>query len=561
MSQIPKEYLPPEDHLPEKIYPLPEVRLPRRINLGHLFLDRHIEEGRGEAVAIIHDDRKITFSEFQSEVNRLANVLKHFGMGKDDRVMLRSPNRPEFVAGCFACWKIGAIPVLVNHLLKKDEISFRANDSGARAALVSSDTFAELDEAMKDSPLVEQVIVFGDRIAGQLYYNDMLAGQSDRIGTVETTTDDWMRIIYSSGTTGKAKGIVSSIGDMVAGITVANQYLLKLSPEEVLGSLPAFTFAFGFFSILFFGHTGCALLIFDRFDAENVYGSIENYGVNVLRCVPTGFRMLLEVKDAEDRYDLRSLRLCQSAGEMLPGIVAAQWKERFGSTILNSLGSADLNSYLSTRVDMPRKKLDSSGIPLPGVECKIVDEHFKALPRGSLGELVIKAPWGQHYWRRPDVQTKSVTNGWNRTGLLFVEDQDGYYWFNGRDDDMIVSSGYKIPAGEVETALMSHETVSEAAVIPSPHPIRGNIVKAFVVLREGSEGSDRLAEELKTFVKSRIEPYKYPREIEFTDSDSLPRTVTGKIQRFILREKERKKTIKPLPQGRGFIAGSNRTVL
>jgi 2-aminobenzoate-CoA ligase len=250
--------------------------------------------------------------------------------------------------------------------------------------------------------------------------------------------------------------------------------------------------------------------------------------------------MLLEVRDAENRFDLKSLRLCQSAGEILPGIVAAEWKRRFGSTILNSLGSADLNSYLSTRVDMPEEKLDSSGTPLPGVECKIVDENFTELQRGNRGELAIRAPWGQQYWRRPEVQTKTVINGWNMTGLMFVEDRDGYFWFKGRDDDMIVSSGYKIPGGEVETALMGHEAVHEAAVVPSPHLIRGNIVKALVVLKDGYEGSDRLIEELKTFVKTKIEPYKYPREIVFTDNDSLPRTVTGKIQRFILREKERK---------------------
>jgi len=539
VADIPEEYLPPKDHVPDKIYPLPEVRLPHKLNLGYLFLDKHIEEGRGSEVAILYNNRKITFLDFQRDVNRLANALKGLGIEKNDRVMLRSPNRPEFIAGCLACWKIGAIPVLVNHLLKKEEIVFRANDSEAKAIIVSSDTFSELDKALPESPAIDNVIVYGDRINGHLFYEDLLGDHSDQVEMVETTKDDWMRIIYSSGTTGKPKGIINTISDMVAGITIANRYLLKLSPEDVLGSIPAFTFAFGFFSILFFGHTGCTLLLFDRFDAEMVFESIEKNRINVLRCVPTGFRMMLEIKDAEERYDLSSLRLCQSAGEMLPGVIVREWEKRFGVTILNSLGSADLNSYLSTRTNMPEEKLDSSGIPLPGVECKIVDENFEDLPRETRGELVIRAPWGLQYWRRPSVQKSSVINGWNRTGLIFVEDPDGYFWFKGRDDDMIVSSGYKIPGGEVETALMSHEAVYEAAVIPSPHPIRGNIVKAFVVLREGYKGSDRLKEELKTFVKKKIEPYKYPREIVFTGKESLPRTVTGKIKRFVLREKEK----------------------
>ena len=541
VSVIPESYLPPQGCLPDKIYPLPEVRLPHKLNPCEHFLDRHIREGRGGQVAIIHRDRRVTFNQFQDEVNRLANVLKARGIGKYDRVMVRMPNRPEFIATCFACWRLGAIPVLTHHLLQSKDILFRANDSEAKAIIVSSDTFAPVQEALSGCPTLQTVIVTKEPVPGHLFYDDLLAEQSNQIETTETTRLDYLRIIYSSGTTGNPKGIISEIGDMVAGIRMANQYLLKLAPGDVLGSPPAFTFAFGFFSIMFFGHSGCTLWIEEDFDAEKMFQAIEEHRINVLRCVPTGLRMMLGVPDSTKRWDLGSLRLCQSAGEVLPGTVVKQWKDRFGVFILNSMGSAELNSYISTSVDMPEDKYGSLGTAVPSVDYRIVGEDFREVPPGELGELIVRAPWGQTYWRRPEVQEKSVKNGWNRTGLMFKVDDDGYFWLKGRGDDMIVSSGYKVPGGEVEDALLCHPAVHEAAVVPSPHAIRGFVVKAFVVLRQGYTGSETLAKELKDHVKSQIEPYKYPREIEFVDGATLPRTTTGKIQRFALREQEARK--------------------
>lgn len=541
MGEIPAEYLPPKEHLPEKIYPLPELRFPRKMNLAHLGLDRNIIEGRGSNIAILYQDRKITYLELQTEVNRLANGLRSLGLEKNDRVMLRSPNRPEFIVGCFACWKIGAIPVLVNHMLKSEEIVFRANDSEAKAVLVSSDTFAEVEKSLPQFRTVDRVIVFGKKVGKYHFYDDLLKGQPDQVELAETIKDDFTRIIYSSGTTGKPKGILTTAGDAAGSAEITSRYLLNLTPQDVIGGHPAFTFAFGFGFVLFFGHNGCTLSVVEKFDPVLMFETIQAHRITVLCCVPTAFRMMLGVKDAEKKYDLSSLRLCQSAGEWLPGATAKEWHERFGVKILDSVGSGDLNYWLSTRVDTPEDKLDSSGMPIPGVECKVVDVNFNEVPRGTAGELLVRAPWGQQYWRRPDKQREGVWKGWNRPGLIYVEDEDGYFWYKGRDDEMIVSSGYKIPGGEVEGALLSHGAVLEAAVVPSPDPVRGNIVKAFVVLKEGYKPSEALAEELKNFVKEKIEAYKYPREIEFVDGRSLARTSTGKIQRFVLRDKEKGK--------------------
>jgi 2-aminobenzoate-CoA ligase len=540
MSIIPPEYLPAKEHLPEKIYPLPEVRLPRKLNLGVFFLDRHVENGLGSKTALLFGDRRITFSELQSEVNRLAHALQRLGLEKYDRMMLRMPNRPEFIAACLACWKIGAIPVLVNHLLRADEIVFRANDSEAKILLVSSDSLAEVLKAKDQFNVTRHILVCGERKEVFPFYEDLLKGHPETFDSVECDRDDWMRIIYSSGTTGKAKGIITSIGDGVAAIAVASKYLLEIKPEDVVGGHPAFTFAFGFYFILFWGYNGCTLSITEHFDTERMLQTIQDHRITVLRCVPTVYRMILADENAEKKYDTSSLRICQGAGEWTPGTVIKAWRKRFGADLVDSIGSADLNSFMSTRKGTPEDKLDSSGFLLQGVEGRIVDAQFQEVTRGSSGELVIRAPWGQYYWRRPDKQMEGIKDGWNRTGLICQEDEEGYFWLKGRNDEVIVSSGNKIPGGEVEAALLTHEAVLETAVVPAPDAVRGSIVKAFVVLKNGYQPSPELAEELKRHVKEKLEAYKSPRVIEFASRDSMPRTVTGKIQRFILRDREMK---------------------
>ncbi len=542
MAEIPQECLPPQEHLPEKIFPLPEVRLPRKINPGVFFLDRHVCNGRGSKTAIFYKDQQITFSALQKEVNRLANALQRLGLEKNDRMMLRMPNRPEFIVACLACWKLGAIPVLVNHLLRSDEIIFRANDSEAKAMLVSSNVLSEVVKAKDRFHCTEHIVVCGQKEKGFPFYEDLIRNEPETFQAVECDRDDWIRIIYSSGTTGKPKGIVTSIGDAIAAAAVASRYLFEMTPEDVIGGHPAFTFAFGFYFILLFGYNGCSLSITEHFDAENMLQTIQDHRITVLRCVPTVYRMMLAEENAEKRYDLKSLRLCQGAGEWMPGEVVKAWRKRFGVDLLDSVGSGDLNSFLSTRKGTPEDKLDSSGFLLPGVEGKIVDAQFREVPRGSTGELLIRAPWGQYYWRRPDKQKEGIHEGWNRTGLIYQEDEDGYLWFKGRNDEVIVSSGNKIPGGEVEAALLTHEAVLETAVVPSPDAIRGSIVKAFVVLKPGYQPSAELAEALKKHVKEKIESYKAPRVVEFVSRESLPRTVTGKIQRFILRDDEKRGT-------------------
>jgi 2-aminobenzoate-CoA ligase len=541
MGLIPADWLPATEDVAETIFPLPEVRLPRRLNLAEHGLDRHVAEGRGAKPALLYGDQVVTFAALRRDVNRLANGLRALGIEKNDRVIVRSANRPEFIASCYACWRIGAIPVLVNHMLKTDEIVYRGLDSAARAAIVDAESWDEMDKAQKEMKL-EHVVVFGDCIPGTHAWDDLLAGSDDEIDGERTMADDIIRIIYSSGTTGRPKGIVTTTRDAVAIGEIATRYLLALRPDDVIGGHPSFTFAFGFGFVLFVGHVGCTLSIVDRFEPELMFRTAEAHRISVLCCVPTAFRMMLHVKDAERRYDLRALRLCQSAGEWLPGATVREWKQRFGTDMLDAVGSGDLNYWLATRPGTPDDKLDSSGQPLPGIECKIVDEQGHEVAPGTEGELLVRAPWAQKYWRRRDKQREGVWNGWNRTGLIYVEDEDGYFWYKARNDEIIVTSGYKVAGGEVEAALLNHPAVLEAAVVAAPDAVRGSIVKAFVVLNDGWAPSPEFVEELKQFVKTRIEAYKYPREIEFAEGRVLPRTSTGKIQRFMLRDAERRQS-------------------
>ncbi len=547
MGEIPLECMPPAEYLPETVRLLPELNYPEKLNLAEVLLDRNADR-LGDKIAIYFEDQRITYWEFRQRVNRFANALRELGVSKNDRVMLRSPNHPEYLVWNFACWRIGAIPVLINHLNRYEELAFKANDSEAIAICVHSDFYEDVAKAAPLSSKLRHVIVLGKKIPGTVCYDEITRGQSYHAETEDTSREDYGRIIYSSGTTGKPKGILTTLGGILSHADTHGQYILKIREDDVLGGHPYFTFAFG--SVNFTIHPwrfGASVSIISRFRPEDQFKLVEDHKITKLFAVPTAFRMMLGVSDAESKYDLSSLRQGQSAGEWLPGTTSAEWKHRFGVSILDSLGSGDLAYWLSTFEGMDDKKLDSTGLSVPGFENLVVDEKFNEIPPGTVGELIVRGPVGQVYWRRPDKQREAVCpldskfRGWNRPGLFFMQDEDGYFWYKSRSDDMIVTSGYKVPGGEVEGALNSHPAVLESAVVETPNKERGNLIKAFVVLKDSYEPSDNLIQELQDFVKEMIEPYKYPRIVEFVCFEDLPRTSTGKILRRVLRDRERAK--------------------
>jgi 2-aminobenzoate-CoA ligase len=547
MAEIPKKYLPLEDYLPETLQLLPELNYPERVNLADVLLDKNADD-RGDKVAVYYEDQRITYSELQAMANRFANALRDLGIGKNDRVVFRSPNVPEYLVWNFACWRIGAIPVLINHLNRHEEVAFKATDSDAVAVCVHADFYEDVEKALPQCPNIKHVIVLGKKIPLTLEYNELIKGQSDDAESEDTARNDYARLIYSSGTTGKPKGILTTVAGALSVTDTHGRHILKIREDDVLGGHPYFTFAFG--SVNFTMHPwrfGAAVSIIPRFKPEEQFRLIQEHKISLLFAVPTAFRMMLGVEDAQKKHDLSSLRLCQSAGEWLPGATAQDWKQRFGITILDSLGSGDLMYWLSTFEGMDNKKTGSTGFSVPGFENVVVDEQFNEVPAGTIGELITRGPVGQTYWRRPDKQIEGVCpldskyKGWSRPGVVFMKDEDGYFWYKSRSDDMIVTAGYKIPGGEVEAALNNHPAVLESAVVDTPDKERGNLIKAFVILKDGHSPSDDMIKDLQEFVKKEIEPYKYPRIIEFSNAEDLPRTSTGKIQRRILRDREHAK--------------------
>ncbi|MFZ5648322.1 MAG: acyl-CoA synthetase [Bacillota bacterium] len=536
---LPDNVIGPPEYLPEKIYALPElVSYPYKINLADYLVGRYALRNP-DKIAIYFKENTITYGELWVLVNKLANGLRSLGLGEFDRVMLMGPNCPEWLIGNMACWMIGAIPVLVNHLVKQDEIAYRTADSGARAIICSANCLNEVEKA--DLPFLKKVVYGGRADApNSVSFEKLIEEQSDTALPAPTTLDHVGRIIYSSGTTGRPKGIISTIHDILAGIDTHGRHVLKIKENDVLGGHPYFSFAFGSVNFSFYPwRFGASLSIIERFEPEEMFRTVKNHGVTMLFCVPTAFNMMLNHPNPHEE-DMKTVRLCQSAGEPLSARTYAEWKQRYNVEILNSLGSGDLMYWLSTYQGMPEEKAGSVGTLVPGVENKIVGEDFEEVPRGTPGELLVRGPAGQIYWNKPEKQVNAVYQGWNRPGLYMYEDEDGFFWLLSRTDDIIVTSGYKIPAGEVENAINLHDSVLESAVIPSPDPVRGSIIKAFVVLKDGFEPSKELEDELRSFVKGQIEDYKSPRKIAFVRSDDLPRTTTGKIQRNVLREQENK---------------------
>jgi len=547
MAIIPAEYLPPQEYLPETVQLLPELCYPERLNLAVELLDGNLAE-RGEKVAVLFDDQRLTYRELLEQVNRFANALRALGIERNDRVLLRSANVPDYLVWNFACWRIGAIPVLVNHLNRHEEVAFKANDTEAVAVCVHMDFYEDVARARAACPFLEHVIVSGERQPGTLEYDALVEAQSVVAESEDTGRDDYGRIIYSSGTTGKPKGILTTLGGLLSAADTHGRHVLKIRETDVLGGHPYFTFAFGSVNFTIYPwRFGASVSIISRFSAEQQLRLIQEHGITMLFAVPTALRMMLGVADCEKRYELGSLRLIQSAGEWLPAVTIKDWSHRFGTRILDSLGSGDLNYWLSTTEEMDESSFGSTGVSVPGYENVVVDENFEEVPPGTVGELLVRGPVGQTYWRRPDKQIEGVSpldcrfRGWSRPGLVFLKDEHGFFWYKSRSDDMIVTAGHKIPGGEVEAALNGHPAVLESAVVDTPDRERGNIVKAFVVLRPGVVGSDALAAELQDFVKREIEPYKYPRVIEFAEAGVLPRTSTGKIQRVVLRQREHAK--------------------
>ena len=527
--------LPEPGRMPDRVYTLPELRYPTRFNVGEVLLDANAEGDRAGRPAIHAGACTLTYGALARQVNRLAHGLRAAGLDRGDRVLLRLPNVPEFIVAWLACQKAGIVTVATMPLLRARELAYVAADAGTRTAIVWGGLREELERAQHQAPVLERLIVAGDPRAGDVTLDGLMTGHGGRFEAVDTDRDDVAMIAYTSGSTGIPKGCVHFHRDIVAAADAYARHVLRPSPEDRFGGHPPMAFTFGTGGLLVFPFRfGASTVLGPPFSPESMLETFARQRVTLCFCAPTSYRLMLAVPDLKRRYDLGALRLGVSAAEPLPAATWEAWRHVTGVELLDGIGSTEMfHIFISS---LPgRVRPGATGVPVPGYDCRVVDEDGRELPAGEQGLIAVKGPTGCKYWRKPDRQAEYVRfGGWNVTGDVYVQDTDGYLTYQCRSDDMIVSGGYKIPGPEVEHVLDEHPAVAESAVVAAPDRTRGFVVKAFVVLRAPHQASAELVGELQEHAKRELAPYKYPRAIEFVER--LPRTETGKIQRYVLRK-------------------------
>ena len=521
-----RDRLPPRELWPEFRFDLPELQYPDRINCGRVLLDEAIASGHGQRTALFSSTVSWTYDELAAQTNRIANVLvNQLAVAPGNRVLLRAPNTPMLVAAWLAVMKVGGIAVTTMPMLRAKELSVIAQRAAIQHALCDARLADELTQAAADTQQLKKVVCWGN---GEL--ESMMQRERDVFAAVDTARDDVCLLAFTSGTTGNPKATMHFHRDVLAMADTVGRHLVQTSPDDIYVGSPPIGFTFGLGALLVFPlrfRAASALVAHPA--PEALLQAVQQFRATCIFTAPTMYRQLIALAP---RYDLSSLRRCVSAGEPLPKATWQAWHEATGLRIIDGIGGTEMiHIFIGSAGGEIRP--GATGKPLPGYHACVVDADGNPLPRGVSGRLAVKGPTGCRYLDDAR-QREYVLNGWNVTGDLYHVDEDGYFWFEARADDMIVSSGYNIAGPEVEVALAAHPAVSECGVIGAPDPERGQIVKAFVVVNPGFSGNAALARELQDFVKSTIAPYKYPRAIVFMPA--LPKTPSGKLQRHVLRE-------------------------
>jgi len=534
VDQFVQQRLPPVNLWPRMDWSgVPELAYPARFNCASELLDRWITEGQGERVVFHHAAGPWTYRRLFEAANRVANVLVNdCGLVPGNRVLLRAANQPMLVACWFGVLKAGGIAVSTMPLLRVRELTEIIGRAGVRLALCDSQVAPDLEAAMASHPAV-RAFHFNTTSPGSL--ESLMAAQPATFDNVETAADDPAIIAFTSGTTGRAKGTVHFHRDILAVTDTYGRHVLRPDPYDIfIGSPPvAFTYALGGL-VLFPMRFGASSALLEQAAPPNLLAGIESYRATVTVTSPTAYRAML--KQARD-FDLSSLRKGLSAGETLPASTFNAWLDATGVRLMDGIGSTEmLHMFIGCRPEDSRA--GATGCVVPGFRAVVLDDDGKEVPTNTIGRLAIIGPTGCRYLDDLDNQRKYVQHGWNLTGDAYLVDDEGYFWYQARTDDMIISSGYNISGPEVENVLLSDAAVAECAVVGAPDDARGQIVKAFIVASAGVECGDGLTRRLQDYVKAQLAPYKYPRAIEYVSE--LPRTLTGKLQRYRLREPAQK---------------------
>ena len=524
-----RDHLPPLDQWPE--FRLDGFAYPDRLNAAVELTDRIVERGLGDHVALIGHGRRRTYKELSDWTNRLARALvEDYGIKPGNRVLIRSANNPAMIACWLAATKAGAVVVNTMPMLRTGELTKIIDKAEIAFALCDTRILDELVACAKESRFLKLVVGFDGTANHDAELDRVALNKPVRFDAVLTGRDDVALLGFTSGTTGSPKATMHFHRDL---LIIADSYaksVLQVRPDDVfVGSPPiAFTFGLGGLAVFPLRFDAAAALI-EQATPPNLIEIIQTYKATVCFTAPTAYRAMLAAMD--HGADLSSLRIAVSAGETLPAPVFEAWTKRTGVPILDGIGSTEmLHVFISNRLDDARP--GSTGIPVPGYEAKVVDPDFNEVSRGTVGRLAVRGPTGVRYLA-DDRQSEYSQNGWNLTGDAFIQDEDGYFHFAARNDDMIVSAGYNIAGPEVEAALLAHDSVRECAVVGLADEDRGQIVAAFVVLEPGVAADDATVLRLQNHVKATIAPYKYPRAVRFLDA--LPKTQTGKLQRFQLK--------------------------
>jgi 2-aminobenzoate-CoA ligase len=528
VDQFARQMLPPRDLWPE--ITMGELRYPERLNCAAELLDAMVEKGNGDRVALRFPGGKWTYRELLEHANRLAHVLvKDLGVVAGNRVLLRGPNNPMIAACWFAVLKAGGVVVCTMPLLRARELAYIIEKAKITLALCDARVLQELEQAASSAPSLRRIVEFGTDAAGSL---DALArSKPATFPNVATAADDVALIAFTSGTTGQAKGTMHFHRDALAICDLFPRHVLRPTRDDIFCGSPPLAFTYGLGGILLFPmRVGASTILLEQATPPQLLQGIQDFRATVCFTAPTAYRAMTTLTTG---FDLSSLKKCVSAGEHLPAATFEKWRAATGLSIIDGIGSTEmLHMFISSAGDDIRP--GSTGRVVPGYHARVVDGEGKEVPAGTIGNLAVQGPTGCRYLDDVERQRVYVKNGWNLPGDSYRMDEQGYFWYQARTDDLIVSSGYKISGPEVENALLDHPAVAECGVVGIPDEERGCIVKAFVVLRPGTAATEGTIKELQEFVKSQIAPYKYPRSIEFVPT--LPRTETGKLQRFRLRE-------------------------
>jgi benzoate-CoA ligase len=506
--------------------------LPDIYNAATTFVDENIAQGRGGKIAIYHQNQTVTYHEVFEKVNQTGNALRDLGVEIEQRVLLVLPDSPEFAFSFFGTIKIGAVPIPTNPWMSAPDYEYLLNDSRARAIIVHESVVPEIEKIRGQARFLKHVIVVGKVKERALSYENLIGKASAGLEPEATSKDDVCFWGYTSGSTGSPKGAVHLQHDMITITDLFVKPVLGMEENDICFSASKLFFAYGLGNSLYFPFRfGASTVLWpERPDPEKILQVIEKYRPTFFFSVPTLYARLLRV---ERKYDLSSLRICLSSGEPLPPALFHQWKERFGVELLDVVGSTEAtHDFLANRPG--RAKPGSSGEVTPAFEAKIVDEEGCEVPVGEVGNLMVKGDANSPYYWNKHGQTKKMMQGeWLKTGDTYYRDTEGYYWYCGRSDDMLKVGGLWVSPIEIENTLIEHAAVLEAAVIGDQDHDGLIKPKAYVLLKDEFKPSDELKSELQSYVKNRLAPYKYPRWVEFVDD--LPKTVTGKIQRFRLR--------------------------